>query len=162
MGMFDTVRAPCPACGKLADFQTKMGSCRLEVFGVADAPDDLMQDVSRQPPMACPCGVSFSIGILEGRFVPVVGMQDKPAERDLYAARMRQAVRAGMLGVAAQYGMDETIRPFAEAISTLVYWKVFGVGDVTFAKALESMERQAADGVVGKKVDQIIREIEGK
>ena len=32
MGMFDSVMADCPTCGKALEFQSKEGDCDLNIF----------------------------------------------------------------------------------------------------------------------------------
>jgi len=34
MGMFDTVKLECPACGEETSFQTKDGECTLETYSL--------------------------------------------------------------------------------------------------------------------------------
>ena len=62
MGMFDTIRVPCPKCGEKADFQTKGGECDLATYELADAPADAMSDVNRHAPQRCEkCATWFEV-----------------------------------------------------------------------------------------------------
>jgi predicted RNA-binding Zn-ribbon protein involved in translation (DUF1610 family) len=64
MGMYDTVRVPCPQCGERAEFQSKGGDCKLETYTLEDAPDDVLLDANRHSPMRCEkCGALFGIEI---------------------------------------------------------------------------------------------------
>ena len=42
MGMYDTVRVPCPKCGTREDFQSKSGECNLDVFPLEKAPKSVL------------------------------------------------------------------------------------------------------------------------
>ncbi len=53
MGCFDSVRVPCPKCGKVHEFQSKGGDCRLRVYELWDAPAAVMADVNRHAPYEC-------------------------------------------------------------------------------------------------------------
>src|SRR5438132_589581 len=62
MGMFDTIMVPCPQCGKEEGFQTKSGPCQLEIYVLATAPADALQDVNRHAPQQCDnCGTWFAV-----------------------------------------------------------------------------------------------------
>jgi hypothetical protein len=67
MGMYDTVRVPCPQCGEHAEFQSKSGNCGLEMYSLDEAPDNVLLDVNRHAPATCrKCGVLFGVEI-EGK-----------------------------------------------------------------------------------------------
>jgi hypothetical protein len=53
MGVYDTVRVPCPQCGTLGYFQTKSGPCEMKEYDLADAPVDVMANVNRHAPWQC-------------------------------------------------------------------------------------------------------------
>lgn len=60
MGMFDTVRVPCPKCGLEEDCQSKSGDCILGYYGLSDAPLEVLADVNRHAPNTCQgCGTLF-------------------------------------------------------------------------------------------------------
>lgn len=61
MGLYDTVRIPCPECGELYDAQSKGGPCHLDTFDMDDAPADVMMDVNRHAPYTCSCGTRFEV-----------------------------------------------------------------------------------------------------
>ncbi len=63
MGCFDTVMVPCPKCGKMAEFQSKGGDCAMRVYGLNDAPADVLQDVNRHGAHVCRCGVVFKVRV---------------------------------------------------------------------------------------------------
>lgn len=58
MGMFDIVIAECPACKGRLEFQSKGANPpSLRAYNLADAPADVLSDVNRHTPDACPwCG----------------------------------------------------------------------------------------------------------
>lgn len=66
MGMFDTVRVPCPKCGVLYDAQSKSGECILGYYDFPllgaenPAPANVMDDINRHAPFICiECGTTF-------------------------------------------------------------------------------------------------------
>lgn len=62
MGMFDTVRVPCPNCGEREDFQSKSGSCCLRTYDLENCPADILADVNRHAPATCAhCGTVFAV-----------------------------------------------------------------------------------------------------
>ena len=63
MGMFDTVMVPCPKCGKRAEFQSKGGDCRLDVYDLETAPSDVLSNVNRHSPYTCECGTVFAVKV---------------------------------------------------------------------------------------------------
>ncbi len=46
MGMFDTVFAPCPECGKLLGFQSKEGECDLKKYKHTSVPAEIAADLT--------------------------------------------------------------------------------------------------------------------
>lgn len=62
MGVYDTVRVPCPVCGELEDFQSKSGECLLDYFTLENCPLDVLYDVNRHSPHVCgKCGQYFAV-----------------------------------------------------------------------------------------------------
>lgn len=62
MGMFDTVRVPCPVCGEREDFQSKSGPCGLETHDLERCPPAILADVNRHAPSTCAnCGAVFAV-----------------------------------------------------------------------------------------------------
>jgi len=62
MGCFDTVRVPCPRCGKIEEAQSRGGDCDLEVYSLINCPVDVMSDINRHAPFTCDdCGVKFRV-----------------------------------------------------------------------------------------------------
>lgn len=49
MGMFDSVMVECPNCGRRVEFQTKAGSCSMEVYSLSTAPVELLTDILNEP-----------------------------------------------------------------------------------------------------------------
>jgi hypothetical protein len=50
MGLFDSVYANCPHCGKPVEFQTKADEMPyMNVYTLEDAPDHLLRDVLNSP-----------------------------------------------------------------------------------------------------------------
>jgi len=45
MGMFDSVFAPCPVCGKLLEFQSKAGKCDLKKYTHTSVPAEIAADL---------------------------------------------------------------------------------------------------------------------
>ena len=65
MGMYDTVKVPCPQCGEISDFQTKVGDCVLAEYELRNAPADVLLDVTRHPPNTCKkCGTRFVVSVI--------------------------------------------------------------------------------------------------
>jgi len=68
MGLYDTIRAPCPQCGTVSEFQSKSGECLCETFSLEDCPMDVLRGANRHSPNTCEkCGTLFSIDISERR-----------------------------------------------------------------------------------------------
>lgn len=62
MGCYETIMVPCPKCGAEYPAQSKSGPCTLETYTLADAPDDVIEDVNRHAPFTCEsCGQSFAV-----------------------------------------------------------------------------------------------------
>ena len=53
MGMFDSVKVPCPKCGELYEAQSKGGDCLLRTYSLDEAPADVLSDVNRHAPFRC-------------------------------------------------------------------------------------------------------------
>lgn len=69
MGVYDTVKVPCPKCGTKAEAQSKSGDCVLAVYDLSTAPDDVLGDVNRHAPFECEeCGTKFKVAL----FAPTV------------------------------------------------------------------------------------------
>src|SRR5574343_1643747 len=57
MGLFDSVWAPCPTCGKPVEFQSKADCCPyMNNYGLEDAPTHIMIDVLNDPGYCHKCG----------------------------------------------------------------------------------------------------------
>jgi len=68
MGLYDTIRAPCPQCGTVSEFQSKSGECLCETFTLEDCPMDVLRGANRHSPNTCEkCGTLFSLDISERR-----------------------------------------------------------------------------------------------
>jgi|JI10StandDraft_1071094.scaffolds.fasta_scaffold1811746_1 transcription elongation factor Elf1 len=64
MGMFDSVKVPCPKCGKEQLFQSKGGDCILEEYTLENAPLDVLMDINRHAPYGClKCGCEFAVQV---------------------------------------------------------------------------------------------------
>jgi len=64
MGMYDTVRVPCPNCGEKEEFQSKGGECLLEVYELENCPPDVMSNINRHSPCTCEkCGTVFAVKV---------------------------------------------------------------------------------------------------
>jgi len=67
MGMFDTVRVPCPKCKAIEYFQSKGGSCDLIEYDLHDAPLDVLSNVNRHAPYTCrKCRTLFKVSVTIG------------------------------------------------------------------------------------------------
>lgn len=75
MGVYDSIWVPCPNCQKPYEAQTKSGPCILDVFTLADAPDDVLEDVNRHAPFTCECGCEFKVIGRKTMAVPVINVQ---------------------------------------------------------------------------------------
>jgi hypothetical protein len=62
MGMFDSLRVPCP-CGEEVEFQSKAGDCRCRDYNLYDCPPKIAADLIGESER-CKCGRSVTI---EGR-----------------------------------------------------------------------------------------------
>jgi hypothetical protein len=63
MGLYDTVLVMCPECGESSELQSKGGACKLETYGLYEAPDDVLLDINRHGPVNCSCGVKFTVEV---------------------------------------------------------------------------------------------------
>lgn len=62
MGVFDTVKVPCPKCGETYYAQSKSGPCELDTFDLDKAPLDVLYDVNRHAPFTCfNCNCTFEV-----------------------------------------------------------------------------------------------------
>ena len=62
MGMYDTVKVPCPKCGHREDFQSKRGNCNLDTFSLKKAPKSVLVNVNRHSPYTCEkCNTVFAV-----------------------------------------------------------------------------------------------------
>jgi hypothetical protein len=61
MGLYDTVKIPCPNCGEIYYAQSKGGECLLDVFELENAPANVLSNVNRHAPFVCTCGTSFKV-----------------------------------------------------------------------------------------------------
>ena len=63
MGLFDTVRVPCPKCRKFYRAQSKgAASPGLKIYSMFNCPLDVLSDVNRHAPFTCEgCGAVFSV-----------------------------------------------------------------------------------------------------
>ena len=64
MGVYDSIIAKCPICGKEMEFQTKSGECtlacyQLEEFSTMEDPQAML-DVNRHAPNEC-CGKQWAV-----------------------------------------------------------------------------------------------------
>lgn len=56
MGMFDSVFAECPKCGKDVEFQSKAGDCLLSKYRIpGDVPGEIAEDLDGEIGQ-CECG----------------------------------------------------------------------------------------------------------
>lgn len=60
MGMFDTVKFPCPSCGHVIEEQSKAGECNLDEFGCGAVPMIIAGDILGHF-VACQCGRNWVI-----------------------------------------------------------------------------------------------------
>lgn len=63
MGLYDTVKVPCPSCGEKKDFQSKSGDGFLEVVDLENCPYDILVGVNRHSPHTCKCGEIFKVDL---------------------------------------------------------------------------------------------------
>ena len=79
MGVYDTVRVPCPKCGEKADFQSKSGDCILSVYELNECPSDVLYGLQgyTHDEICGKCGTLFSI-FIHVRGIPfVIQVTDK-------------------------------------------------------------------------------------
>lgn len=48
MGMFDSVFARCPNCGKQIEFQSKAGECDLSEYNIREVPVEIAADLNHK------------------------------------------------------------------------------------------------------------------
>jgi predicted RNA-binding Zn-ribbon protein involved in translation (DUF1610 family) len=82
MGLFDSVRVPCPNCGKLVEFQSKEGECYLNNYTLSDAPAEILCDIMNEPHYCQECGQWMAL--IDPKYPP--GERPKP---ELRAAKVR-------------------------------------------------------------------------
>jgi len=83
MGIFDSVYAPCPHCGKLVEFQSKASEdAYMRRFTVDDAPAEILADVMNNPEHCMSCGGWMAL--VDPKYPP--GEKPKP---DLHPAKVR-------------------------------------------------------------------------
>ena len=63
MGAFDSVKVPCPECGKEQWFQSKGSeNAMCREFTLDNCPADVMSDINRHSPYQCQeCGTYYSV-----------------------------------------------------------------------------------------------------
>lgn len=80
MGMFDSVIARCPKCGKDVEFQSKAGECSLKRYSTASVPPEVAQDINGDV-QSCRCGET--VKLVTSRPIERVQMViDMPGEWD--------------------------------------------------------------------------------
>lgn len=62
MGMFDSVYANCPNCGKSLEFQSKSGSCLLRTYDVKSVPLCVVSGCNGDE-QQCECGSLVKISV---------------------------------------------------------------------------------------------------
>jgi hypothetical protein len=63
MGLYDTIKIPCPKCGAIYEAQSKSGECDLKIYEWGNVPPEAMADVNRHAPFTCDCGVKFKVAM---------------------------------------------------------------------------------------------------
>lgn len=62
MGLYDSVRVPCPRCGEKQEFQSKSGPCCMDTFELDACPLNVLADVNRHAPATCAkCGTKYFV-----------------------------------------------------------------------------------------------------
>lgn len=56
MGLFDSVLAKCPSCGKSVEFQSKEWNCNMDCYTVENAPGAILRDIVNEPRYCASCG----------------------------------------------------------------------------------------------------------
>jgi hypothetical protein len=64
MGLYDTIKVPCPSCGEVYYAQSKGGDCMMAEYDLYEAPQDALGDVNRHAPFLCKCGATFSVRLM--------------------------------------------------------------------------------------------------
>lgn len=62
MGVYDTIRFRCLACGKDLFAQSKSGDCVLADYDAWDVPMSVAFDANRHAPFECECGRIWKFG----------------------------------------------------------------------------------------------------
>jgi hypothetical protein len=63
MGMYDSVVAHCPCCGKVLEFQSKAGDCLLRGFHLDEVPRQIAFDLDGSV-TRCSCGQYIRICVV--------------------------------------------------------------------------------------------------
>jgi transposase-like protein len=62
MGMYDSVKVPCPDCKTIQLFQSKSGPCNLNEYTLHNMPVEVAIDINRHAPYKCEnCGLDFGV-----------------------------------------------------------------------------------------------------
>jgi hypothetical protein len=61
MGMYDSVLADCPTCGKSVEFQSNEGPERMAAFSLDNAPTEIIRDIANDPHYCRGCGNWFAL-----------------------------------------------------------------------------------------------------
>jgi phage FluMu protein Com len=61
MGMYDSVRVPCPDCKEVIEFQSKAGECSLADYELHNAPPAILGDLDGQTCRCSKCGRAVTI-----------------------------------------------------------------------------------------------------
>ncbi|MCK4841454.1 MAG: hypothetical protein KAT04_06175 [Methylococcales bacterium] len=71
MGMFDSIRTPCPSCGKELEFQTKGGECVLATYPLDKVPSGAAEYVVGEMEHCSSCNVVFEINLMPHQVLTV-------------------------------------------------------------------------------------------
>lgn len=63
MGMFDSIRTPCPNCGEELEFQTKGGECILASYPLDEIPTSAAEYAIGDKEQCTNCDVIFEISL---------------------------------------------------------------------------------------------------
>lgn len=61
MGLYDTVRFPCPSCGEPLDLQSKAGACELSVYYLDAVPAEIAHSVQGRAVTCRACGTGVQL-----------------------------------------------------------------------------------------------------
>jgi predicted RNA-binding Zn-ribbon protein involved in translation (DUF1610 family) len=61
MGTPDSIKVPCPNCGKIEYFQSKGGEKLMANYTLKNAPKDVLSNINRHSPYKCKCGTWFYV-----------------------------------------------------------------------------------------------------